>query len=931
MHAPVPVKNPIRLYLSICFLCFFMSAAIVSSAAATTVSGVLTGDRTWTRDGSPYIVTSSVTFLNGTLTIEPGVIVQFNASGYLQIGNSSTSTKLVAQGTQEDPITFTSNGDVEWGEINLYSSMAKGSIMEHCIIENNGYSNYPLVDVYSSNVTIKNCTFRNTPNSGLRINLGTIPTLEANTYTGIGGYPIYIGYAQSLSAVDNASTFDESNTNNLIYCAGGNIYHDTSITDAGIPYYCHGSSSVYGGTLTISPGAELRFEDHTGLWIGSTTTANTTRLVAEGTSEAPIIFTSANKTPTPGLWYGINFLSRDSGSVLKHAVVEYGGYGSYGNVGIYASFPVVDTCVIRHSSNYGVNIVGAAGENQPGLFCNTITGNGTGIYVSSNADPIIHNNNITGNTSSGLTSANTSVQVDATENYWGSAGGPGTSGADTVSGKVAYDPWLQAVSSCTIPLNANFIADRLSGCEDLTVNFIDESTGAVGSRQWDFDNNGSVDSTERNPSWTFTEPGNYTVTLTVFDKDGASDEYSLEIAVAESTPTAAFSASPQSGQPSLEVTFTDASTVCGTESITQWEWDFDSDGNIDSTEQNPSHSFNAAGYYTVTLTVTDADGNSDTRISQNYIYVSDEEPVSVPGGPYTGTEGEQIHFDGSGSYDPNGGNISQYSWDFDNDGTPDSTTASGSVQHTYAQDGTYTASLTVTDEAGLEGTNTATVSVEDTDPVADFIVDVSSGMAPFTATFTDLTTSHDGITSYIWDFGDGTGGGTVQNPVHTYTNPGTFTVTLTTSENDGDRDSKTKTGLIVIKAGTNYYLDADDDGYGTDDSRCLLAPEGNYTALQSGDCNDSNAAVNPGAKEVCGDGINNNCNGETDEGCAVNVPGDLDGDADVDSTDRSIFAASLRKCSGDSGYISKADYDNDGCVTLVDYRSWLTYYRAYNN
>ena len=64
---------------------------------------------------------------------------------------------------------------------------------------------------------------------------------------------------------------------------------------------------------------------------------------------------------------------------------------------------------------------------------------------------------------------------------------------------------------------------------------------------------------------------------------------------------------------------------------------------------------------------------------------------------------------------------------------------------------------------------------------------------------------------------------------------------------------------------TEYYLDNDGDGYGiSEDSRCLCSPSGAYTATSGGDCNDSNPAVNPGASEDCDDGIDNDCNGNTD-------------------------------------------------------------------
>ncbi|MHA1279956.1 MAG: dockerin type I repeat-containing protein [Candidatus Helarchaeota archaeon] len=65
---------------------------------------------------------------------------------------------------------------------------------------------------------------------------------------------------------------------------------------------------------------------------------------------------------------------------------------------------------------------------------------------------------------------------------------------------------------------------------------------------------------------------------------------------------------------------------------------------------------------------------------------------------------------------------------------------------------------------------------------------------------------------------------------------------------------------------------------------------------------------------------------EPDTGEVTN-PGDLDADGDIDSADYSLFRSTLGKCDGDEGFISNADYDEDGCVTYADYRIWYGYYR----
>jgi PKD repeat protein len=89
-------------------------------------------------------------------------------------------------------------------------------------------------------------------------------------------------------------------------------------------------------------------------------------------------------------------------------------------------------------------------------------------------------------------------------------------------------------------------------------------------------------------------------------------------------PVAAFSGSPLSGTAPLTVSFMDAST----NSPTTWAWDFDNNGTVDSTQQNPQFTYTSPGTYTVKLTATNTSG-SDTAVKTNYITV---------GSPPTGTQ-----------------------------------------------------------------------------------------------------------------------------------------------------------------------------------------------------------------------------------------------------------------------------------------------------
>lgn len=205
----------------------------------------------------------------------------------------------------------------------------------------------------------------------------------------------------------------------------------------------------------------------------------------------------------------------------------------------------------------------------------------------------------------------------------------------------------------------NFTVDITTGFNPLTVNFTDLSTGNPTTWEWDFNNDGTIDSYFKNPEWTFNNPGTYTVSLTIGDgvnteTKSKSDYISVN---APLEPEADFTSNYTSGLAPLSVDFTDQTTQ-GTGTLTQWNWDF-GDG-TSSTVQNPSHTFSEAGVYTVSLTVQDNYGLSDTKIKTNFItvYILPEEP-SIPQPENQATD-VSIDTDLSWTIDSNTENIDLY-------------------------------------------------------------------------------------------------------------------------------------------------------------------------------------------------------------------------------------------------------------------------------
>jgi len=166
---------------------------------------------------------------------------------------------------------------------------------------------------------------------------------------------------------------------------------------------------------------------------------------------------------------------------------------------------------------------------------------------------------------------------------------------------------------------------------------------------------------------------------------------------------AEFSASPLEGVAGVtEFNFTDATTG-GTPPYT-YEWDLDNDGTVDSSVASPTHIYANAGTYTVSLTTTDSLATSNTETKADYITVY--EPVDVEFSASV-LEGVAAVTEFNFTDETSGGKTPYtYEWDFDNDGTVDSSGASPT--YTYANAGTYTVSLTTTDSLSTSDTETKT-------------------------------------------------------------------------------------------------------------------------------------------------------------------------------------------------------------------------------
>jgi PKD repeat protein len=258
---------------------------------------------------------------------------------------------------------------------------------------------------------------------------------------------------------------------------------------------------------------------------------------------------------------------------------------------------------------------------------------------------------------------------------------------------------------------------------------------------------------------------------------------------------------PYNGAPGESISFSGSQSTAPTGQTLTFAWSF-GDG-ATGTGVNPTHSYSAAGIFTVSLTVTASSGGTSTATTTATIATA---PTAKPGGPYNGVANQTISFNGSGSTGPSGLTLS-YAWDFG-----DGSSATGATPtHAYLSSGTYSVKLTVVDPLG--GSNSATT----TTTVLSANSPVANTGGPYTGTISQsltfngsASTGPSGLT-YLWNFGDG-GTGSGVGPTHAYAVTGSFTVSLTVTASGAGSNTATTTATIltapVANAGGPYNASA---------------------------------------------------------------------------------------------------------------------------
>ena len=311
----------------------------------------------------------------------------------------------------------------------------------------------------------------------------------------------------------------------------------------------------------------------------------------------------------------------------------------------------------------------------------------------------------------------------------------------------------------------------------------------------------------------------FVIATTGFTKHSAGVWVNVDGVITEA-PTAIISADPLFGPPPLTVAFEALSEDPNNEPMTH-TWDF-GDGSATEDGEEVEHEYELPGTWTVTLTSTNVNTGAFGQASVDILVLNDRPTAEIEASPPYISRADlaagdtTVHFDGSGSHDPEcddePGVCLTFDWDF-GDETPGSDLVE--LDHVFAlPDGAeamaFDVSLTVTDQGGTGGagaqSHTATMEywVGNAPPTATLSASKTFGAVPLDVHFRIVASDEDGDTlKYTWDFGDGkvVADATLPEIDHTYASGGVFNATVTVSDFwNGEKLTSIKSNTVVITA-----------------------------------------------------------------------------------------------------------------------------------
>jgi len=277
-------------------------------------------------------------------------------------------------------------------------------------------------------------------------------------------------------------------------------------------------------------------------------------------------------------------------------------------------------------------------------------------------------------------------------------GGTGGGGATTAS----------FVASPTAPVVGQVVFFNASGSSAATGHTLTKYA-------WDFGDGTAFAGSTASATHTFTTVGTFTVGLIVTDDTGQIAKFAGTVTVAAAganVPSAKFTVSPTAPVVNQQVVFDASTSTAATGlTITDYAWVF-GDGTpiIHTTSKTVAHSYAFANTFSISLTVTDNIGGTNAVSLTMPVIVGALPNANFTFSPAVGTAGSNIAFTSTSTVSAPATTIVSYTWNF-GDGSPLDNTSGASVNHSFAA-GTYSVTLTITDDLGRTGTISKTVVVQ---------------------------------------------------------------------------------------------------------------------------------------------------------------------------------------------------------------------------
>ncbi len=361
-----------------------------------------------------YLANSGITVSEpANLTLQPGVVIKFGSTEEIFV---SSGASLTAQGTASNPIVLTGQETTSgfWKGVRFFYSNSNRNILDHVQIEYAGGgvdANIETVATSSNptRVAISNTSLINGSEYGFDFQNGTLlDKFERNRVTGNAQPGVLSPYM--VGTLGSDSTYS-GNTTDAIRVRNNDLESDTTFERLDVPYRL--GDLRLEAKLTINPGVTMEFTSGSQLFV---TDAGT--LVASGNATNPILMTSTEATP--GFWDGVRLFYTNTGNILEHVTIEYGGAAATdsGNLVIsaYTSSPsrlIANNVTLRNSQSNGFVIDSGASLQQ---FDNiTSTGNGRpGIVDTLSAHLIGPGGNFIGNAEDVIRVKSGDIEADVT-------------------------------------------------------------------------------------------------------------------------------------------------------------------------------------------------------------------------------------------------------------------------------------------------------------------------------------------------------------------------------------------------------------------------------------------------------------------------------------------------------------------------------------